>query len=80
MAGATGASTSEEEPATEPSNCPAQFPASGNEEYALKFIQHAPEQSVVASLHAIVVEHYLPGRMETVYVMKYGPGKRTVFR
>ena len=60
MAGATGASTSEEEPAPEPSQCPSQFPASRNEGYALKFIQHAHEQSVVASLQATAVDQYLP--------------------
>ena len=79
VAGATGASTSEEEPALEPSQCPKQFPASRNEGYGLKFIQHAPEQSVVASLHAIVVDQYLSERLESGYALKHGPGKRTVF-
>ena len=79
VAGATGASTSEEEPAPEPSQCPTQFPASRNEGYALKFIQHAPEQSVVASLHDIEVDQYLPERLESGFALKHGPGKRTVF-
>jgi len=79
VAGATGASTSEEEPAPEPSQCPTQFPASRHEGYALKFIQHAPEQSVVASLHPIVVDQYLQERLERGYALKHGPGKRTVF-
>ena len=79
VAGATGASTSEEEPAPEPSQCPSQFPAARNEGYALKFIQHAPEQSVVASLHATVVDQYLPERLESGYALKHGPGKRTLF-
>ena len=79
MVGATGALTSEEEPAPEPSQCPTQFPTSRNEGYALKFIQHAPEQSVVASLHVTVVDQYLPERLESGYALKHGPGKRTVF-
>ena len=61
VAGATGASISEEEPAPEPSQCPTQFPDLRNEGYVLKFIQHAPEQSVVASLHDIEVDQ-LPAR------------------
>ena len=79
VAGATGAPTSEEEPAPEPSQCPAQFPASRHEGYALKFIQHAPEQSVVAALHPIMVDQYLPEMLERGYALKHGPGKRTVF-
>ena len=79
VAGATGALTSEEEPAPEPSQCPTQFPASRNEGYALKFIRHALQQSVVASLHVTVVDQYLPERLESGYALKHGPGKRTVF-
>ena len=53
IAGATGAITSEEQPDAEPVQCPTSFPASRNEGYSVRFIQHAPEQTVAPSLHPV---------------------------
>ena len=63
IAGATGASTSEDQPASEPVECATTFPSSRNEGYAVRFIQHAPEQAVVTSLHPVVADDYLSQRL-----------------
>ena len=79
IARATGAITSEEQPDAEPVQCPTSFPASRNEGYFVRFIQHAPEQTVAPSLHPVTDDQYLLLRLETGYALKHGPGKRTVF-
>jgi len=79
VAGATGAVTSEEQPAAEPIQCPTPFPGTRSEGYAVRFIQHAPEQPVVSSLHPIMDDQYLSQRLDSGYALKHGPGKRTVF-
>lgn len=79
IAGATGALMTEEQPAAEPLECPTAFPTSRNEDYAVRFIQHAPEQSVASSLHSTVDDQYPSQRLETGYALKHGPGKRSVF-
>ena len=45
----------------------------------MHFIQHAPEQTVAPSLDLVTDDQYLMLRLETVYVLKHGPGKRRVF-
>ena len=79
IAGATGAVTSEEPPAAEPSQCPTPFSGPRSEEYAVRFIQRAPEEPAVSSLNNIGVDEYLAQRLETGYALKHGPGKRTLF-
>lgn len=79
VAGATGALILEVQPAAELLECPTPLPASRKEDYAVRFIQHAPEQSVISSLHPSVVDKYLSRRLEKRYALKRGPGKRTVF-
>lgn len=45
----------------------------------MHFIQHAPEQTVAPSLDLVTDDQYLLPRLETVYALKHGPGKCTVF-
>lgn len=45
----------------------------------MRFIQHAPEQTVAPSLDLVTDDQYLLLRLETVYALKHGPGKGTVF-
>lgn len=79
VAGATGAITSEDQPAPEPVLCPSSLPATDRESYAVRFIQHAPDQPVVVSLCPIEIDSYSSQRPEMGYAIKHGPGKRTVF-
>ena len=79
IAGATGASTSGDQPAAEPVECTTPFPALRNEGYAIRFIHHAPEHAAVSSLRPIVADQYLSQRLQTGYALKHGPGKRTLF-
>ena len=71
--------TLDEQPAAEPVQCPTPFSGPMNEGYAVRFIQHSPEQQAISSLHHMEVDQYLPQRLGTGYVLKYGPGKGTVF-
>lgn len=79
IAGATGAKTSEDQPAPEPIQCPSSFSSTNRESYAVRFIQHEPEQSSAASLNPLDVDHYLSQRPDTGYALKHGPGKRSIF-
>ena len=79
IAGATGASTSGDQPAAEPVECTTPFPALRNEGYAIRFIHHAPKHAAVSSLLPIVADQYLLQRLQTGYALKHGPGKRTLF-
>ena len=79
VAGATGAITSEDQPAPEPVLCPSSLPATDRESYAVRFIQHGPDQPAVVSLCPIEIDSYSSQRPEMGYAIKHGPGKRTVF-
>ena len=79
IAGATGAKTSEDQPATEPIHCPTPFSSANRESYAVRFIQHAPEHPSAASLNQLHVDHYLSQRPGMGYALKHGPGKRNIF-
>ena len=65
IAGATGAVTSEEQPAAAPIQCPTPFPGTRSEGCAVRFIQHAPEHPVVSTLHPIMDDQYLSQRLDS---------------
>ena len=79
IAGATGAKTLEEQPAMEPAGCPAAFSGPRNEGYAVRFLQHAPEQPTVSTLQHLEVDQFELLRLESGFALKHGPGKRTMF-
>ena len=75
IAGATGVTTSDDQPAPEPVLCPTPF-SKNKESYAVRFIQHSPEQPSTSSLTLLDVDHDLS---DEGYALKLGPGKRTAF-
>ena len=64
IAGATGATTSDDQPALEPILCPTPF-STNKESYAVRFIQHSPEQPSTSSLTPIPldVDHDLQNQL-----------------
>ena len=68
----------ENETAPEPIHCPS-LSASSSKSYAVRFIQHAPEQPTEVYLELFEVDHCLSQRPEMGYALKHGPGKRTLF-
>lgn len=78
IAGGTGAKVSEDQPAVEPILCPNPFSSNG-ESYAVRFIQHSPEQPPAPSLQHLDVDCYSSQRPDMRYALKHGPGKRTIF-
>lgn len=78
IAGATGATTSDDQPASEPVLCPTPF-STNKESYDVRFIQHSPEQPSTSSLTLLDVDHDLSQRPDKGYALKHGPGKRTTF-
>ena len=55
IAGATGATVADAEPAPEP-RCPSPFQASNSENYAVRFIQHATEELATGTLLVLEVD------------------------
>ena len=78
IAGATGATTSDDQRAPEPILCPTPF-SPNKESYAVRFIQHSPEQPSASSLTPLDVDHDLPQRPDKGNALKHSPGKRTTF-
>ena len=78
IAGETGATVADAEPAPEP-RCLSPSQVSNGENYAVRFIQHATEELVTETLHPLEVDQYQTQRPEMGFAIKHGSGKRTTF-
>jgi len=78
IVGATGATVVGDDPEPEPS-CPTPFSGSGQESYAIRFIQHTTEPPAAATLIPLEVDQYPSQRPEMGYVLKHSTAKRTTF-
>ena len=63
IVGATGATVADVEPAPEP-RCPSPFSGSSGEAYAVRFIQHVPEQPATGNLHLLEIDQYSSQRLD----------------
>ena len=81
IAGATGATVTDEEPAPEP-RCQSTTQISRSETYAVRFIQHASEPPEHPTLQKCTVEkpdQFASQRLKSGYALKHGAGKKTTF-
>ena len=59
--------------------CLFPFSGSSGEAYAVRFIQHVPEQPATENLHPLEIDQYSSQRLEMGYALKHCAGKRTTF-